>query len=72
MLLFDTLVVVLILSQAIGRWGNYFNSEVYGQVIEQEITIHAEFPTASERGEIEAAFDSLLLRASQFANRKKL
>lgn len=27
---FDVLVVVLILAQAIGRWGNYFNEEVYG------------------------------------------
>ena len=40
------------------------------QVIEQEVTIHAEFPNAQERSEIEAAFDSLLNRASQFANRK--
>jgi len=31
---FDTLTVVLILAQAIGRWGNYFNDEVYGQVID--------------------------------------
>ena len=27
---FDILVVALILAQAIGRWGNYFNQEVYG------------------------------------------
>ena len=41
------------------------------QVIEQEVTIHAEFPNATNRTEIEEAFDSLLNRASQFANRKK-
>ena len=29
----DILVVVLILAQAIGRWGNYMNGEVYGQVV---------------------------------------
>ena len=29
----DVLVVVLILAQAIGRWGNFFNNEVYGQEI---------------------------------------
>ena len=29
----DVLVVVLILAQAIGRWGNYFNNELYGQEI---------------------------------------
>jgi hypothetical protein len=40
------------------------------QILEQEVTIHAEFPNATERSEIEAAFDTLLNRASQFANRK--
>lgn len=30
---FDTLCVVLILAQAIGRWGNFINEEVYGQLI---------------------------------------
>ena len=30
---FDTLCVVLILAQAIGRWGNFINEEVYGQVV---------------------------------------
>lgn len=30
---FDTLCVVLILAQAIGRWGNFVNQEVYGQVV---------------------------------------
>lgn len=44
---FDTLVVVLILSQAIGRWGNYFNNEVYGQVVEAG-TFFARFPFAVE------------------------
>ena len=29
----DVVVVVLILAQAIGRWGNYANQEVYGKVI---------------------------------------
>lgn len=32
-LYFDTLCVVLILAQAIGRWGNFVNEEVYGQLI---------------------------------------
>ena len=40
------------------------------QTLEQEVTIHAEFPNATQRTEIEAAFDTLLNRASQFANRK--
>ena len=29
----DVVVVVLILAQAIGRWGNYANQEVYGRVV---------------------------------------
>ena len=29
----DVMVVVLILAQGIGRWGNYFNNEVYGQIV---------------------------------------
>lgn len=41
------------------------------QVIEQEVTIHAEFPNATNHSEIEEAFNTLLNRASQFANRKK-
>ena len=34
LLYFDTLAVVLILAQAIGRWGNFFNGEVYGQLVD--------------------------------------
>lgn len=44
---FDTLAVVVILAQAIGRWGNYFNQEVYGQIIEAGTTF-ARFPFAVE------------------------
>ena len=40
------------------------------QTVEQEVTIHAEFPNATNHSEIEEAFNSLLNRASQFANRK--
>ena len=40
------------------------------QTLQQEVTIHAEFPNATQRTEIEAAFATLLNRASQFANRK--
>ena len=40
------------------------------QILEQEVTIHAEFPNATNHSEIEEAFDTLLNRASQFANRK--
>lgn len=40
------------------------------QTIEQEVTIHAEFPNATDHSEIEEAFNTLINRASQFANRK--
>jgi len=32
MMLLDIIVVGLILAQAIGRWGNFFNSEAYGRI----------------------------------------
>lgn len=44
-LYFDTLVVVLILAQAIGRWGNFFNGEVYGREIQAD-SAFARFPFA--------------------------
>ncbi len=47
LLLFDVLCSVLLLAQAIGRWGNYFNSEVYGQVIDSA-SWFARFPFAVE------------------------
>lgn len=33
LLLLDTIVVGVIIAQAIGRWGNFFNQEAYGRVI---------------------------------------
>ena len=41
-----------------------------GQTIEQEVTIHAEFPNATDHTEIEEAFNTLINQAAQFANRK--
>ncbi len=32
-LLLDIIVVGLIIAQAIGRWGNFFNSEAYGRIV---------------------------------------
>ena len=40
------------------------------QQVEQNIVINADFPNATNREEIAAAFDNLLNRASQYANRK--
>ena len=44
---FDTLCVVLILAMAIARWGNFFNGELYGQLI-PENSVFARFPFAVE------------------------
>lgn len=38
--------------------------------INQEVTIHAEFPNANNQYEIQAAFDNLINKASQYVNRK--
>ena len=40
------------------------------QNLEQTVTITAEFPNATNHSEIEMAFDSLMNRATQYANRK--
>ena len=40
------------------------------EILEQEVTIHAEFPNATNHTEIEEAFRNLSTLASQYANRK--
>ena len=37
--------------------------------IQQEVTIHAEFPDVSDRNEIKEAFGDLINMAAQYANR---
>ena len=45
-------------------------SDIFGSgTLEQNVTIHAEFPNATNHSEIEEAFDNLINRASQFAGR---
>ena len=41
-----------------------------GDIIEQNVTIHAEFPNATDHNQIEEAFGNLVNLASQYANRK--
>lgn len=41
-----------------------------GDTLEQNVTIHAEFPNATNHSEIEEAFGNLVNLASQYANRK--
>lgn len=46
--------------------GNY---ETGMQTLQQEVTIHAEFPNVTNHNEIEEAFHNLVNRASQYVNR---
>lgn len=41
------------------------------ETLQQEVVIHAEFPNATNHSEIEEAFDSLINRAAQYANRNR-
>lgn len=41
-----------------------------GQTLQQDVTIHAEFPNATNHSEIEEAFKNLTNLASQYTNRK--
>lgn len=40
------------------------------QILQQEVTIHADFPNVTDHNEIEMAIDNLINAASQYANRK--
>jgi hypothetical protein len=42
----------------------------YSDTLEQNVTIHAEFPNATDHREIEEAFGNLVNLASQYAQRK--
>ena len=42
-----------------------------GGFLDQNVTIHAEFPNATNHAEIEEAFSNLIGLASQYAGRKK-
>ena len=40
------------------------------KVLQQDVTIHADFPNVTDHNEIEMAIDNLINAASQYANRK--
>ena len=40
------------------------------QILQQEVTIHADFPNVTDYNEIEMAIDNLINAASQYAYRK--
>lgn len=43
--LLDILVVGLIIGQAIGRWGNFFNGEAYGAIVSKSYLVNQHIPT---------------------------
>ena len=50
LLLLDTIVVGLIIAQAIGRWGNFFNSEAYGRIVSKGYLESLHIPKAIING----------------------
>ena len=42
-----------------------------GNYLDQNVTIHAEFPNATKHSEIEEAFNNLIGLAGQYAGRKR-
>ena len=61
------------LRAAVSSFSSGLSSPTYTageQIVEQDVTIHAEFPNATNHSEIEEAFNTLINRASQYANRR--
>ena len=44
LLMTDIIVVGLIIAQAIGRWGNFFNSEAYGRIVSKAFLENIHIP----------------------------
>jgi len=49
-LLLDVMAIGLIIAQAIGRWGNFFNSEAYGRVVTLEFLQSMHLPSFIIKG----------------------
>ena len=75
----DAVKLIRQISQTIDLQAMAYNNSAFGlaaahlasnnQTLQQEVTIHAEFPNATDHNEIEEAFNNLVNRASQYANR---
>ena len=57
---------------ALGNLSAGYTISQKGDTLQQEVHITAEFPNAQDRNEIEAAFETLINQASQYANRKNI
>lgn len=47
-------------------------SDLKSETLDQNVHIDATFPNVTDHSEIEAAFDNLINKASQYANRKNM
>ena len=70
LLLLDTIVVGLIIAQAIGRWGNFFNREVFGEYTEGifAMRIPAEMVRRSDISEAIAMSDKIIVLSKRPAS----
>ena len=68
-----TQMIALNAAQAGNGLGSLFSTGVSqgGGFLDQTVTIHAEFPNATNHSEIEEAFSNLIGLASQYAGRRK-
>ena len=69
----DEYLIDLNATQASYGFGNLVPATINennSQTIEQDVHITAEFPNATDKNEIEQAFETLINTASQYANRK--
>ena len=58
-------------SAGIGKLSAFnFREERESDILQQEVTIHAEFPNVQHRSEIEEAFNNLINVSAQYAHRK--
>ena len=69
----DQLIKSIDLSAAAARMTSISAARISGdrEALQQEVTIHAEFPNATDSSQIEAALNSLVNRAAQYANRNR-
>jgi hypothetical protein len=57
-------------SSLLGSLSSSITNIMPAAALDQNVTIHAEFPNATDRNEIQAAFGDLVNLAAQYANRK--
>jgi hypothetical protein len=72
--LLDNILLTLDKYSASAQLGGLLNSPDFlmnnSEALEQNVHIEASFPGVTDRNEIEEAFNNLVNRASQYANRK--